>query len=186
MKNDPERFNVKELQALVSALKLSDPKMNEYINARWLKYVQWWDSRSRRAKRCHQWLRAVVVVSGASIPALVGLRELQQLQSVAWLFAIAAIVVSLVVAICTGLESVFRCGEIWREKRMATELIVSEGFSFLQLTGTYANSKTHHDGFKLFAQNVEEMIRREIKDYVVATSPQPLPPAEPPPKLKED
>jgi hypothetical protein len=48
---------------------------------------------------------------------------------------------------------------------------VSEGFSFLQLTGPYAQL-THQNGFKLFAQNVEDLIRHEIKDYVVATNPQ--------------
>jgi hypothetical protein len=171
MKNDPQRFNVEELRALIGGIKLSDAKMNEYVTARWLRYVQWWDLRSRKSKACYQWLRILTVVGGAMIPALVGLRELQLLQGVDGLFAIASIVVSLVVAISTGLEGVFRCGEIWREKRMATELLVSEGFSFLQLTGPYA-TLTHQTGFKLFAQNVEDLIRHEIKDYVVATNPQ--------------
>jgi uncharacterized protein DUF4231 len=124
----------------------------------------------------------LTVVGAAMIPALVGLRELQLLQGVDGLFAIASIVVSLIVAISTGLEGVFRCSEIWREKRMATELIVSEGFNYLQLTGPYLKL-THKTGFKLFAQNVEELIRHEIKDYVVATSPQQPPddPTKPPP-----
>ncbi|HJY41984.1 MAG TPA: DUF4231 domain-containing protein [Steroidobacteraceae bacterium] len=121
-------------------------------------------------------------VGGASIPALVGLRELRLLEGADGGFAVASIVVSLVVAISTGLEGVFRCGDIWREKRMATELIVSEGFSYLQLTGQYAQL-THKTAFKLFAQNVEELIRHEIKDYVIATNSQqpPAEPAKPPP-----
>jgi hypothetical protein len=121
-------------------------------------------------------------VGGASIPALVGLRELRLLEGADGVFAVASIVVSLVVAISTGLEGVFRCGDIWREKRMATELIVSEGFSYLQLTGQYAQL-THKTAFKLFAQNVEELIRHEIKDYVIATNSQqpPAEPAKPPP-----
>ena len=171
MKNDPQRFNVEELQKLIAGIDLGDAKMNEYVNARWLRYVQWWDMRAYSSKLCYEWLRILTVVGGAMIPALVGLRELQLLQGVDGLFAIASIVVSLVVAISTGLEGVFRCGEIWREKRMATELLVSEGFSFLQLTGPYAQL-THQNGFKLFAQNVEDLIRHEIKDYVVATNPQ--------------
>ena len=178
MKNDPQRFDVEELQKLINEIDLGDAKMNEYVNARWLRYVQWWDMRSRKSKACYEWLRVLTVVGGAMIPALVGLRELRLLQGIDSVFAIAAIVVSLIVAICTGLEGVFRCGEIWREKRMATELLVSEGFSFLQLTGPYAGL-THHSGFKLFAQNVEELIRHEIKDYVVATAPQQQPKPEP-------
>ena len=78
---------------------------------------------------------------------------------------------SLVVAIGAGLENVFGFGEIWREKRMAAELIKSEGFSFLQLAGGYAQFKTHREAHKLFAQNVEDLIRHEIKDYVIAVTP---------------
>ena len=178
-KNDPRRFNIEELRTLIGALELGDPKMNEYVNARWLRYVQWWDLRARRSKACYEWLRVLIVVGGASIPALVGLRELRLLEGSDGVFAVASIVDSLIVAISTGLEGVFRCGEIWREKRMATELIVSEGFSYLQLTGQYAKL-THKTAFKLFAQNVEELIRHEIKDYVVATNPQQLPPPEDP------
>ena len=51
------------------------------------------------------------------------------------------------------------------------ELIKSEGFSFLQLSGAYAQFNTHQDAYKLFAQNVEDLIRHEIKDYVVAVTP---------------
>jgi hypothetical protein len=186
MKKNPRHVDVERLRELMAGIKLTDPKMNEYINARWLKYVEWWDFRSRTSKLCYHWLRIVIVVSGALIPALVGLRELGQFQAYAWIFAVASIVVSLLVAICTGVEGVLRCGEIWREKRMAVELLTSEGFSFLQLAGPYAKSGTHQKAFVLFAQNVEDLIRREIKDYVVAIAPQPPagqqdePPAEKP------
>jgi hypothetical protein len=171
MKNDPQLVDVEEYSTLMSGISLNDAKMNEYINARWLKYVEWWDWRSRQAKRKYQALRSAVVVGSALIPALVGLRELGQFAKYSWAFAVASIVTSLVVAICAGLESVFGFGDIWREKRMSAELIKSEGFSFLQLTGGYAQFKTHQDAYKVFAQNVEDLIRHEIKDYIVAVTP---------------
>jgi hypothetical protein len=149
---------------------LSEANLNAYLNARWLKYVEWWDRRSRSAKWKYQWMRGAVVVAGALIPAFVGLRELTE-QAHAWIFAVASIVASLVVAIGAGLESLFGFGDIWREKRMAAELIKSEGFSFLQLTGGYAHFDSHHDAYKLFAQNVEDLIRHEIKDYIIAVMP---------------
>ena len=157
----------------MNGVQLSDQKLNEYINARWLKYVEWWDSRASKAKWKYFALRSAVVIGGALIPALVGLRELAQFADVAWMFAVASIVVSLVVAICASLEGLFGWGDIWREKRMAAELIKSEGFSFLQLAGGYAQFKTHQEAYKLFAQSVEDMIRHEIKDYIVAVSPKP-------------
>ena len=89
------------------------------------------------------------------------------------MFSFASIVVSLLIAVSAGLESLFGWGDIWREKRMAVELIKSEGFSFLQLAGGYAQFKTHQEAYKLFAQAVEDLIRHEIKDYIVAVSPKP-------------
>jgi hypothetical protein len=173
MTNHPELVDLKHLKALMNGVVLDDQKLNEYINARWLKYVEWWDSRARKAKWKYFTVRTAVVVGSALIPALVGLRELKQFGDVAWMFSVASIVVSLIVAICAGLESLFGWGDIWREKRMAAELIKSEGFSFLQLSGGYAQFKTHQDAYKVFAQSVEELIRHEIKDYIVAVSPKP-------------
>jgi hypothetical protein len=173
MKNNPQLVDLEEYKTLMSGISLNDASLNEYINARWLKYVEWWDWRSRQAKRKYQALRSAVVVGSALIPALVGLRELNKSGGYGWMFAVASIVTSLVVAICAGLESVFGFGDIWREKRMSAELIKSEGFSFLQLTGGYAQFKTHQDAYKLFAQNVEDLIRHEIKDYIVAATPKP-------------
>ncbi len=42
MKN-PKLVDLEELKTLMSGVSLSDAKANEYINARWLKYVEWWD-----------------------------------------------------------------------------------------------------------------------------------------------
>ena len=165
MTNKPKLVDLDQLKSLMDGIELNDQKLNEYINARWLKYVEWWDSRARKAKWKYLTVRSAVVIGSALIPALVGLRELTQFADVAWIFSVASIIVSLVVAVCAGLESVFGWGDIWREKRMAAELIKSEGFSFLQLTGGYAQFMTHQDAYKLFAQNVEDLIRHEIKDY---------------------
>jgi hypothetical protein len=175
MNNSPQLVDLKHLKSLMNSVELSSQKLNEYINARWLKYVEWWDSRASKAKWKYLTARSAVVIGSALIPALVGLRELTQFADVAWMFSVASILVSLVVAICAGLESVFGWGDIWREKRMAAELIKSEGFSFLQLAGGYERFTTHQDAYKTFAENVEELIRREIRDYIVAVSPRPEP-----------
>lgn len=174
--HEPKLVDLEKLKSLMSGVELGDnKKLNEYINARWLNYVEWWDSRARKAKWKYFAVRSAVVIGSALIPALVGLRELKQVGYAAWLFSVASIAVSLVVAACAGLESLYGWGDIWREKRVAAELIKSEGFSFLQLTGTYAHFDTHQDAYKLFAQSVEDLIRNEIKDYIVAVSPKPKP-----------
>ncbi len=171
MKKKPVLVNLEKLRSLIAGLDLGDTRWNEYIEARWLNYVEWWDSRASNAKRKYHALRSAVVIAGALIPALVGLRELQVWSKHAWVFAVASILASLVVAICAGVESLFSFGDIWREKRAAAELIKSEGFSFLQLTGDYKNYTVHKDALKRFAANVEQLIRNEIKDYIVAVAP---------------
>ena len=173
MMSEPHLVDLERLESLMNGVELSDQKLNEYINARWLNYVEWWDLRANKAKRMYFALRTAVVVGSALIPALVGLRELKQFADGAWILSVASIAVSLVVAICAGLEGLFGWGNIWREKRMAAELIKSEGFSFLQLSGGYAQFKSHQDAYKLFAQNVEQLIRHEIKDYIVVVTPKP-------------
>jgi hypothetical protein len=171
MKKKPVLVDLEKFRALIAGLDLGDQKWNECINARWLNYVEWWDSRASNAKWKYYALRSAVVIAGALIPALVGLRELKVWGEHGWVFAIASIVASLVVAICAGVEGLFNFGDIWREKRAAAELIKSEGFSFLQLTGEYKAYKTHQDGLKQFVANVEQLIRSEIKDYIVAVAP---------------
>ena len=106
------------------------------------------------------------------LPALVGLRELNVWGAWGWLFSVATIVASLVVAICAGIESLYAYGDIWREKRAAAELIKIEGFRFFQLTGDYhVADKKHADLYPMFAERVEEIIAGEIKDYFIAVKP---------------
>jgi hypothetical protein len=173
MSNSTCLVDLKELRRLVNELDLKDDKhRNEYINARWLKYVEWWDFRARSAKKLYYAVSIATIIGGALIPALVGLRELNVWGSQAWMFSVASIAASLTVAICTGLESVFGFGRIWREKRAAAEMIKCEGFRFLQLAGDYRlPDKGHADLFAIFAENVERIIEAEIKDYVIAIQP---------------
>jgi hypothetical protein len=173
MTKKPMLVDLAELRTLMMELELGDAKRNEYINARWLKYVEWWDFRASRARWKYFALRSAVVIGSALIPALVGLRELHVWGDRAWIFAVASIIASLVVAVCAGVESLFGFGDIWREKRAAAELIKSEGFSFLQLSGNYNEFTTHVDAFRRFATNVEALIRSEIKEYIVAASSKP-------------
>ncbi len=46
MKSKPALVDLTELRTLMMGVELGDTKRNEYINARWLKYVEWWDFRA--------------------------------------------------------------------------------------------------------------------------------------------
>jgi hypothetical protein len=46
VKKKPILVNEEELEGLIDKLDLKDKKKNEYLKARWLNYVSWWDSRN--------------------------------------------------------------------------------------------------------------------------------------------
>lgn len=170
MNEKPVLVDADELNKLIDGLEL-EAEQKQRLKARWLNYVVWWDSRARRARRKYFTLRSTVVVGGALIPALVGLRELRMVWGNRdWVFAVASIAASLLVAACAGVDQLFRFGDIWREKRAAAELIKIEGFRFFQLAGPY-RMMTHETAYSLFAEKVEDLIEREIKDYIVAVAP---------------
>jgi hypothetical protein len=171
-KRVPVLVDFETLNKMVADLKFNDPSRNEYIRARWLTYVEWWDGRAKHARMRYFALRIAVVIGGALIPAFVALRELQQFTEFAWVLSVGAVVVSLVIAVCAGLESLFGFGDIWREKRNAAEILKSEGFKFLERIGKY-HGKTHEESYEVFAASVEELILNEIREYIVAVGPPP-------------
>lgn len=163
-----------EFNNLIDKLEGLNEGERESIKARWLKYVQWWDSRARWAKRWYDLLRTGVVAGGPAVPVLLALSLVNQLTNNAWKFTIASIITSFFVAVCAGIEGVFNFGDIWREKRDVCELIKSEGFNFFQLSGDYTG-KLRKEAYLLFVSKVEEMIRVEIKGYIHAVTPKPEP-----------
>jgi hypothetical protein len=175
MKQDAAPVDLEELRRLVAELPLDDNKRNDYIAARWLKYVEWWDFRARDAKWKYYALRRMVVIAGTLIPVFVALRELEVWniggRDYSSVFAVISVLASLVIAICAGLESLYGFGDIWREKRAAAEIIKSEGFSFFQLADTYSQFGSHKEAYRTFAQNVEQLIRNEIKEYIKTVTP---------------
>ena len=46
----PILVDEKELRVLTKGLDLKDKQKNEYLKARWLNYVLWWDSRAADAR----------------------------------------------------------------------------------------------------------------------------------------
>ena len=156
--------NVEALRATINQLDLDDIQKDR-LDKRWLHYVRWWDQRARQSKWKYHTLRSVVIIGGATVPALVSLHVTDPRRTV--LVQAATVVISLLVAISAGLEALFGFGEIWREKRAAAEILKVQGWRFFHLIKPYAG-KTHCEAFPDFAEAVETMIEHEVKDYLVA------------------
>jgi len=159
------------LKAEINKLQDLDDEQKRSLENRWLHMVRYWDQRSRKSRRKYFAYRTIVLIGGVLIPALVSLQTSNLVaDKYKGLIQFAAIVTGLLIAIAAGVEEIFHYGEIWREKRKAAELLKIEGWRYFQLAGPYRKA-THKMAYPDFAGNVEVMIEREIKDYMVVTQP---------------
>ena len=150
-----------EMDKLIAALDL--PELNkEFMRARWLELVMWMDGKAQESVWWYRRLRLATIIGGVIVPALVSLNVGDD---VAPLIKTLTFIVSLVVALSAAVEEFFRYGERWRHYRRMTESLKSEGWHFLQLSGTYAG-QTHVQGYPAFAARVEELSREEVESYI--------------------
>ena len=126
------------------------PGQIEFMKARWLHQIQYWDQRSRGARWKYFALRGVVVLGGVSIPVL----------AAAQASLVIAGIISAAVAAAAAWEGVANYGQIWLEKRRAAELLKVEGWLFLQRADKYAGL-TYQVAFATFATEVERQIAIE-------------------------
>ena len=159
------------LKAEINNLQDLDDEQKRSLENRWLHMVRYWDQRSRKSRRKYFAYRTIVLIGGVLIPTLVTLQTSTLVaEKYKGLIQFAAIVTGFLIAIAAGVEEIFHYGEIWREKRKAAELLKSEGWCYFQLAGPYRTAN-HKVAYPDFAANVEVMIEREIKDYIVVTQP---------------
>jgi hypothetical protein len=150
-----------EMDKLIASLDL--PELNkEFMRARWLELVIWMDGKAQESVWWYRRLRLATIIGGVIVPALVSLNVGDD---VAPLVKTLTFIVSLVVALSAAVEEFFRHGERWGHYRQMTESLKSEGWQFLQLSGTYAN-QTHVQAYPAFATRVEELSREEVKSYI--------------------
>jgi hypothetical protein len=110
----------------------------------------------RRALEKHYrqlfWITQFAALGGAvALPPLVTASS-----SVPWLRGLT-IGISLIVALATVAERIFRLGPRWRLYRWGADTLVQEGFSFFEALGPY-NGLAPLTGLPLFIQRVEVLI----------------------------
>lgn len=162
-----------ELEQFIDKIKDLEP-YGHFLKKRWLKMVMWWHNRSVEARRKYFLLRRIIVIGGVIIPVLSALNMNSRLAPYA---AIAIAMLGATVAGCAAWEGVANYGEIWREKRRAAELLKVEGWQFFQLCGKYqapgnaSNEEKYREAFPRFAAEVENMIAKEVGEYLAVLGP---------------
>ena len=157
--------DVKQLAAVIE--RLGDelgPLQIEFMKARWLHQIIYWDQRSRDARWKYFSLRLILVLGGVSIPVLISLGAQASAERS---LTVAAAVISAAVAAAAAWEGVANYGQIWLEKRRAAELLKVEGWLFLQRADKYAG-QDYTTTFAIFAGEVERLIAKEVGEYVAS------------------
>lgn len=138
-----------------------DGSQRENLRNRWQHEVRYFAQATRRSRRLHYWLGVVSIVSAAFTGILAAVGASADASAVRW----AAAVAGFVAAISTGLLTFFSPWENWKLRSMTLEDLKSEGRMFLGLFGTYKEFPDHGSAFKLFAANVEEIVRRHKRTF---------------------
>ena len=73
-------------------------------------------------------------------------------------------------AVSAAVEGFFRYGERWRHYRRTAELLKTEGWQFLQLTGHYRRHAAHALAYPLFASRVEDILQQDVDAYITTVA----------------
>ncbi len=153
-----------------------DDRQRDFFTSRWLEQVVWMEERAAKAQRLYYRLRLVTVVGAVTVPTLLGLTVYGG--SLEDVVKVAALVVSLLVAVCAAVEGFFQFGQRWRSYRGTLERLKTEGWLFLEQAGPYAGSSSHSETYAAFAARVEELIKTDVDVYLTEVAVEKQPPKE--------
>lgn len=141
----------------------------EFLRSRWLNQMLWMAGRAARARNWYYRLRLTTIIGGVIVPILVSLNIANRTVDSA--LKSATIFLSGLVAVSSAVEEFFHYGERWRHYRRTTESLKAQGWQFFELTGPYQSykrleeDKRHEEAFSVFADQVEEIIQRDVEVY---------------------
>ncbi len=144
------------------------------IQERWLDQVTWMGAQARKTRRRFLMYRIPVVVGGVLVPALVAILLSSGTQaSIPWLGGVPVDVirflsfsVSLLVALCAGVEEVLKYGDRWRHYRRTAEILKTLGWQYMMLNGAFRRYASHATAFTAFTERVEDTLNEDVEGYL--------------------
>jgi hypothetical protein len=141
------------------------PLQKEYLRSRWLDQVLWMENRASQMRSWHRRLRITAIVASALVPILVTINFNQDKALDKWL-KVGTVLISGVVTVSAAVEEFCQFGNRWYSYRRSAELLKSQGWQFLQLSGMYGRFESHEAALPLFTEQVEGVIQRDVEVYV--------------------
>jgi hypothetical protein len=166
--SDRDRLQA-DFDQLITQLRLSELR-RQFLRSRWLDQLVWVEGRAKHNRDRYFFWRLITIIGGVLVPALVTLNlNGSAVGAVIW----ATFAVSLLVAISAAVEGFFRYGERWRHYRRTAELLKTEGWQFLQLTGHYRRHLAHATAYPLFASRIEDILQQDVDAYITTVAAEP-------------
>jgi hypothetical protein len=152
------------LTAVIDKLDKLDEIQKSWLKERWLDQVIWMEGRANRHRNRHYRLRIFAIAGGILIPLLITMSQNNNLGFLSWVAA----GLGALVAISVAVEEFYHDGERWRNYRNSVELLKSEGWHFINLSGPYRhyNDADRSNAFKKFAARVEDIIQQDVQTYL--------------------
>jgi hypothetical protein len=127
----------------------------EYVDQRLQSQLDWYSRRASRNQQWYRWLRVLEVVLASSIPFFTSLvKENPTMGTVISLMSVT-------IAIVSGLLALYKFQENWIEYRTTAESLKHEKFMFLTRTGPYNVDQP----FPVLVERVEATIAKESTSW---------------------
>ena len=128
-------------------------KPSDYIEQRAKQFQAWYDKKAVAAKSSYLRMRTAVVLGGVLVPVIVNSGFPGK--------DVVASIISLVVAACVALESVYHFREQWKNYRSTEQFLSREQVLFLTGEGGYKEFKSPQAAFIYFVERCEGAIEAE-------------------------
>lgn len=133
-----------------------DINTENYIENRLQNQIDWYSKKSTTNKRYNYLFKTTILIISTSIPLLSGIPILDDN-----LIRIVLGVLGAIIAIMSGIVSLFKFQEKWTNYRTTSETLKHEKYLFLTKTTPY----NEQDAFGTLVSRVESIISRENSDW---------------------
>lgn len=130
-----------------------------YLDTRVKEQLSYYEGAANKAKKAHHRAQTTIIVFGVLVPVIV---NIPNTFLSAGLVTLVVTVMTLVIAVLTGLSNFRKWGDLWLSFRMTEELLKREKFAFLTGSGDYQDRET---AFPAFANKVELIVSAEHNKF---------------------
>ena len=133
-----------------------------YMKGRVLEQLRYYESSANKAKKSHLRTQTAVIILSVLVPVILNLPDVFFGADPALRRQITATVLSVSLAICTGLAGFRRWGDLWLSFRLTEEVLKQERFLFIARVGDYGDDTNR---FSRFVERVESIVSSEHQKF---------------------